>query len=53
MTKVEKIVDPIGVDADGTISGRRTLDSRRARDRSGGGKAVVSAIAGNVAHILR
>jgi|AraCvinosormetaG_1042628.scaffolds.fasta_scaffold05650_5 hypothetical protein len=53
MTKVEKIVDPIGVDADRTISGRRTLDSRRARGRSGGGKAVFSAIADNVAHNFR
>lgn len=53
MTKVEKIVDPIGVDADRTISRRRTLDNRRAGDCDGGGTVVVSTIAGDVAHILR
>ena len=53
MAEVEKIVDPIGVDADGTISRRRTLDCCRAGECDGGGKVVSSGITGDVAHVLR
>ena len=52
MAKVEEIVDPVGVDADGTIGRRRSLDCCRAGDCDGGGRSVGSWIGGDVAHIL-